>query len=94
MPFETLILAVDDRGLARVTLNRPKKNAMNAALIADLNQAVRLAPFSGLIAEAGVMAPHMIGRKPNRTRQQMRDAFLEDRDGRETNGVAVDVART
>lgn len=38
--FETIMLDVDGRGVARVTLNRPDKhNAMNAQMISDLTQA-------------------------------------------------------
>ncbi|MDX5414019.1 MAG: crotonase/enoyl-CoA hydratase family protein [Rhodobacterales bacterium] len=41
--FETLTLATDARGVARLTLNRPDKhNALNAALIADLARAAAL----------------------------------------------------
>jgi len=40
MSFETLQLAVDDRGVATVTLNRPEKhNALNATLIDELHRA-------------------------------------------------------
>lgn len=39
--FETLLLAIDVRGVATLTLNRPDThNALNAQLIADLRQAV------------------------------------------------------
>lgn len=42
MEFETLTIDLDDRGVARLTLNRPDKhNAMNAQLIADMRGAVR-----------------------------------------------------
>jgi len=38
--FESLLLAVEDRGVARMTLNRPKThNALNAELIDDLHRA-------------------------------------------------------
>ncbi|MEM6761113.1 MAG: crotonase/enoyl-CoA hydratase family protein [Pseudomonadota bacterium] len=38
--FETLLLEIDARGVARLTLNRPEKhNALSAQLIADLTQA-------------------------------------------------------
>lgn len=40
MSFKTIRLAVDDRGIARLTLARPEKhNAMNAAMIAELTAA-------------------------------------------------------
>jgi len=39
--FETLLLAVDARAVARLTLNRPDShNALNATLIAELRRAV------------------------------------------------------
>ncbi len=44
-------------------------------------------PASNLIAEAGVIAPHMIGRRADGTRQQVVDALLQDRVGRETVSV-------
>jgi hypothetical protein len=44
---------------------------------------------SGLIAEAGVGAADMIGRATDWTREQVGDAFLQDRVGRETDGVGV-----
>ena len=38
--FETVIISTDDRGVATLTLNRPKKhNALDGAMIADLRQA-------------------------------------------------------
>jgi len=37
--FETLLLEIDARGVARLTLNRPDThNALNATLIAELRQ--------------------------------------------------------
>jgi methylglutaconyl-CoA hydratase len=37
---ETIEITVDERGVARLTLNRPDKhNAMNAAMIAELTEA-------------------------------------------------------
>lgn len=41
MTMETLILDTDDRGVARITLNRPEvRNAFNAELIAELHQTI------------------------------------------------------
>ena len=38
MKYETILLDLDDRGVATVTLNRPKShNALNAAMIAELH---------------------------------------------------------
>lgn len=38
---KTVLIEIDDRGVARLTLNRPKvRNAMNAAFIRDLTEAV------------------------------------------------------
>lgn len=50
--FETLLLDVDARGVARLTLNRPDThNAMNATLIAEMRQATDwLASAAGLRA--------------------------------------------
>jgi methylglutaconyl-CoA hydratase len=42
MQFETITLDRDDRGVARLTLNRPARhNALNAAMIAELTEAAR-----------------------------------------------------
>jgi hypothetical protein len=46
-------------------------------------------PPSGMIAEAGVGAANMVGRAANGTREQVRDAILQDRIGLETDGVGV-----
>lgn len=42
MAYETIRVETDERGVARVTLNRPEKhNAMNARMIADLDAAAQ-----------------------------------------------------
>lgn len=42
MNFETITLDFDERGIARLVLNRPEKqNAFNAAMIGDLTEAAR-----------------------------------------------------
>jgi len=48
-----------------------------------------LAPRSGLIAEAGVIAPHMVRRTANGTRQKMSDTFLKNLIGFEADDVFV-----
>src|SRR5450830_353930 len=50
--FQTLLLVIDARGVARLTLNRPDThNALNATLIAELRDAAGwLAKASGLRA--------------------------------------------
>ena len=50
--FETLLLDIDARGVARLTLNRPDThNALNATLIAELRDAAGwLAQATGLRA--------------------------------------------
>lgn len=42
MKTEAITVETDSRGLARITLNRPEvKNAMNAAMIAEIGEAIR-----------------------------------------------------
>ena len=48
-----------------------------------------LVPRSGLIAEAGVIAPHMAGWMANGTRQKMGNTFLQNLIGFETYDVFV-----
>ena len=48
-----------------------------------------LVPRSGLIAEAGVIAPHMAGWTANGTRQKMGNTFLQNLIGFETDDVFV-----
>ncbi|NBC16758.1 MAG: enoyl-CoA hydratase [Bacteroidetes bacterium] len=44
MEFDTLLYEVDDDGLATITIHRPDKlNALNAAVLSDLDRAVRQA---------------------------------------------------
>lgn len=52
MSYETLLLEIDGRGVATLTMNRPEAhNAMSAAMIADLSAAsADLAAMSGLRA--------------------------------------------
>lgn len=47
------------------------------------------APRSGLIAEAGVIAPHMAGWTANGTRQKMGNTFLKNLIGFEMDDVIV-----
>ena len=49
--FDTIRIAIDQRGIARLTLNRPEKhNALNAAMIADLRRAAdQIAAAAGKI---------------------------------------------
>ncbi|MDO8440638.1 MAG: enoyl-CoA hydratase-related protein, partial [Polaromonas sp.] len=55
--YETLRLAVDARGVARLTLNRPDThNALNATLISELRRAV-----DWLAAAPGVRAVVLTG---------------------------------
>ena len=57
MSYDTLIIKIDTRGVATLTLNRPDKhNAMNAAMIADLTQAA-----ADLGADASVRAVILTG---------------------------------
>ncbi len=78
-PFSGTAQVGDDEADARVQL---------AGMPFDLgNDTAFLAPRSGLIAEAGVIAPHMIRRTANGARQQMGDALLDNRVRFETDGV-------
>lgn len=55
--FDTLLLGMDVRGMARLTLNRPDThNALNATLIAELRQAA-----AWLSSAAGVRAVVLTG---------------------------------
>ena len=53
------------------------------------NDAPFLVPRSGLIAEAGVIAPHMVRRTANGTRQKMGDTFLKNLIGFKADDVFV-----
>src|SRR3982751_3362558 len=48
----------------------------------------RLVPSLRLIAEAGVIAPYLVGRSPDRSLQQMSDLILQDLVGRKPDRVA------
>src|SRR3954470_431939 len=48
----------------------------------------RLAPTLRLIAEAGVVAPYLVRRSPDRAFEQMSDLVLQDRVGRQADRVA------
>ncbi len=50
MPFKTLRYDLDDEGIAVVTIDRPDKlNALNAAVVGELNQAFRQARSDGAV---------------------------------------------
>ncbi len=51
------------------------------------NDTAFLVPRSGLIAEAGVIAPYMVRRTANGARQQMSNTLLENRVRFEADGV-------
>ncbi len=46
-------------------------------------------PSLGLIAEAGVKDPNVVGRAADGTPQQVRDPLLQDRVGWQSDGVGV-----
>src|SRR3954449_7558698 len=48
----------------------------------------RLVPALRLIAEAGVIAPYLVGWSPDRSLQQISDLILEDLVGRKPDRVA------
>ncbi len=48
-----------------------------------------LGPYLRPITEAGIGAPHMIGRTTDGTCEQVGDALLQNRVGRQTDGVRV-----
>lgn len=69
----------DDEADARVQL---------AGMSRDLGHDTSgLIPGRSLVAEAGMKDPDMFRRSPDGTRQQVGDAFLQDRVGRETDSV-------
>ena len=45
-----------------------------------------------MIAEAGVIAPHLVGRATDRTLQQPADALLKDRLGGQADGIFVSLS--
>ena len=47
-----------------------------------------LVPALRLIAEAGVVAPHLVGRSPDRAFEQVSDLILQDLIGRQADRVA------
>src|SRR4051794_2530584 len=49
----------------------------------------RLVPALRLIAEAGVVAPYLVGRPPDRAFEQMSDLVLQDRVGRQADRVVA-----
>ncbi len=51
------------------------------------HDAAGFVPAVGPVAEAGVEAPYMIGRSANRSREQVRDAFLQHSIGRKADRV-------
>ena len=85
-----VIIESDDpfSGTAQVGDDEADAGVQFTGMPLDLgNDTTFLVPRSGLIAEAGVLAPDMVRRTASGTCQQMGDAFLENSVRFEADGV-------
>src|SRR4029079_6907198 len=77
------------RGPRQVSDKKPDARVQLARMPFDLgHNMARLIPALRLIAEAGVIAPYLVRRSPDRALQQMSDLVLQDLVGRQPDCVA------
>ncbi|MDT0684300.1 crotonase/enoyl-CoA hydratase family protein [Roseicyclus sp. F158] len=89
MSYDTIRVGIDERGVARVVLNRPDKhNAMNAAMIAELTEAA-----TRLAADESVRVVILSGEGPSFCAGGdlgwMRDQARKDRAGRTDEALTL-----